>query len=555
MLPTTTGERMRAEDAARAQSDIQCVALPMLLPLALDDGEDVSRGAVLACQELVALLPRDTAAAAAQAAIHRLESQGAEDAAVQAARVFAHTAASWSEAALRERAPELLRRWCSHRNFTVREAMACCMSLVGDQLPLDVWRSALLPWFLQLCRDNNWRVRRAAALDLPRLAGKLHSHLQQLLHHINSSTVAFGAGSGAAASGCGGPGRPPTDPLAPCCRTSGVALEPLDVSPTGGCAYISTGCTEGYGARRRQPGTVGLVAPSVWSVHVQRPPPAASSSGAASMGKHPLSSSLLVDDPPRSASASSSLSSSDERPLALSPSDVHTGGVERERPAAEEPAVAASSRLPADAADEPAPVAAWASAPTAAQPCALEQQQPGLHACWAALRECIDCVTADSSHWVKVTALSGLGPCLVALPPCQVSGLLLGRFVAMGSSTTVIYEISVALACAQSFGLVASRLGAHRWPDVRCGKDNAAAAARGLQGSAQLTQHEASCSPRPRPLVWKTAIFTLVAHTPSPARFLNTRQAGFHPHAELPRSSGAARAGFGAAADGAPPWR
>lgn len=99
--------------------------------------------------------------------------------------------------------------------------------------------------------------------------------------------------------------------------------------------------------------------------------------------------------------------------------------------------------------------------------CELGTQHAALHACWAALRDCIDCVTADSSHWVKVTALSGLGPCLLALPPCQLSGLLIGRFVAMGSSTTVIYEISVALACAQSFGAVASCLGPQRWAELR----------------------------------------------------------------------------------------
>lgn len=81
----------------------------------------VSRETVLSFRGLAALLPPGAASSAAQAAIQRLEAQGAEDAAVQAARLFAHTAACWPEPALRARAPELLKRWCSHRDFAVRE--------------------------------------------------------------------------------------------------------------------------------------------------------------------------------------------------------------------------------------------------------------------------------------------------------------------------------------------------------------------------------------------------------------------------------------------------
>jgi hypothetical protein len=81
----------------------------------------VSRESIVCYKQLAALLPADAAAAAAGAAVQALEARGSEDAPVQAARLFAHTAASWPEGALRARAPELLRRWCGHRDFAVRE--------------------------------------------------------------------------------------------------------------------------------------------------------------------------------------------------------------------------------------------------------------------------------------------------------------------------------------------------------------------------------------------------------------------------------------------------
>lgn len=90
-----------------------------------------------------------------------------------------------------------------------------------------------------------------------------------------------------------------------------------------------------------------------------------------------------------------------------------------------------------------------------------------LHDCWCALRQCMELLSADSSHWVKVAAMSGLGPFLLALPSCQVSLLLLGRFTSMAGSTVVIYEISVALACAQHFGALVVRLGVDRWQEMR----------------------------------------------------------------------------------------
>jgi hypothetical protein len=99
--------------------------------------------------------------------------------------------------------------------------------------------------------------------------------------------------------------------------------------------------------------------------------------------------------------------------------------------------------------------------------CRLEQTVPLLHDCWCALRQCIELLTADSSHWVKVAAWSGLGPFLLQLPPCQLGMLLLGRFTAMAGSTVVIYEVSVALACAQAFGQLAVLLGPDRWHDMR----------------------------------------------------------------------------------------
>jgi hypothetical protein len=99
--------------------------------------------------------------------------------------------------------------------------------------------------------------------------------------------------------------------------------------------------------------------------------------------------------------------------------------------------------------------------------CSLEQQAALLHDCWCALRQCMELLTADSSHWVKVAALSGLGPFLLQLPPCQLGQLLLGRFTSMAGSTVVIYEVSVALACAQAFGQLAVLLGPDRWADMR----------------------------------------------------------------------------------------
>jgi hypothetical protein len=79
----------------------------------------------------------------------------------------------------------------------------------------------------------------------------------------------------------------------------------------------------------------------------------------------------------------------------------------------------------------------------------------------------MDALTVDSSHWVKVSALSGLGSFLVKLPACQLSQLLINRYLAMANSSVVVYEISVALACAQSFGALAEKLGAGRWPQIR----------------------------------------------------------------------------------------
>ena len=79
----------------------------------------------------------------------------------------------------------------------------------------------------------------------------------------------------------------------------------------------------------------------------------------------------------------------------------------------------------------------------------------------------MELLSADSSHWVKVAAMAGLGPFMLLLPGCQVGQLLLGRFTSMAGSTVVIYEISVALSCAQHFGALAMRLGPERWPDMR----------------------------------------------------------------------------------------
>jgi hypothetical protein len=99
--------------------------------------------------------------------------------------------------------------------------------------------------------------------------------------------------------------------------------------------------------------------------------------------------------------------------------------------------------------------------------CSLEQQQPIFHDCWCALRQCMELLTADTSHWVKVAALSGLGPFLMKLPGCQLGQLLLGRFTGMAGSSVVIYEISLALSCAQHYGPLVARLGLGHWQDMR----------------------------------------------------------------------------------------
>jgi hypothetical protein len=369
------------------------------------------------------------------------------------------------------------------------------MSLIGEALPLDAWQGALLPWFAQLCRDNNWRVRRAAALDLPRLA----TNLQQLQRRAAAAAAGSGDGydSGSGACSCssgahgGACGAGPACANAACtAHEASARCTPIPAgAATGGCAHV---CTEvsgsadarhvhhGHGRHRGHgPGFVSASLPaSVWSVHAQQPRPgvAAGKGGAVSMGKHPLSSSLLVDAPRGLESQGSASSSSSSASLGSCPPEpagpaaaadgcgtdgAAAGGTEAASGLQQQEA-AASGQGGDDGAKS-----AEADADAAAASCQLAQEDLALHTCWVVLRECIDCVTADSSHWVRVTALSGLGACLLAVPPCQLSGVLLGRFVAMGSSTTAIYDISVALACAQSLGAVASRLGPSRWADVR----------------------------------------------------------------------------------------
>lgn len=94
------------------------------IPRRRSRGLQVARQVVVSFAQLTALLPRDVAASAAISAIQRLDGRGSEETAVAAARLFAHSAANWSQAALHDRVPELLRRWCSHRDFIVREVGA-----------------------------------------------------------------------------------------------------------------------------------------------------------------------------------------------------------------------------------------------------------------------------------------------------------------------------------------------------------------------------------------------------------------------------------------------
>jgi hypothetical protein len=118
----------------------------------------------VAFQQLAALLPPASAAAASWAAIQKLEAQGAEDAEVQAARLFAHTAPSWPEAALQARAPELLKRWCSHRDFAVREVGPLHARHAGAQSTFARHSAASWPR-----RRGCRRLRHAAPRDVAML--------------------------------------------------------------------------------------------------------------------------------------------------------------------------------------------------------------------------------------------------------------------------------------------------------------------------------------------------------------------------------------------------
>ena len=107
-----------------------------LLILLLSPVLQVAQEAVVCGGALAAHLPPDSCASVMQGAMQWLEARAgagaassgggpsSEDAAVAAVRLFAHTASSWAAPVLATRTPELLRRWCGHRSFAVREVCA-----------------------------------------------------------------------------------------------------------------------------------------------------------------------------------------------------------------------------------------------------------------------------------------------------------------------------------------------------------------------------------------------------------------------------------------------
>lgn len=316
------------------------------------------------------------------------------------------------------------------------------MSLVVPAMPLRLCHQVLLPAFYQLSRDQNWRVRRACALDLPRLAAALQER------PVDASTPTAAAYSRSSSSSHWQQEVEADQPLG-CCssRPSSclAAMQRFAGDLTGSQLAASLAAASGPQRNHSYPSLANRSPATTAQI----------------MTKHPMHSSLIIDGLLSGSSSCNSLpgspSGSSEGP-SLAPdsqdevcSPVHT---QRTQPSPAR-SVSDCERQHEQQQQHKQPA------------CSLEQQAALLHDCWCALRQCMELLTADSSHWVKVAALSGLGPFLLQLPPCQLGQLLLGRFTSMAGSTVVIYEVSVALACAQAFGQLAVLLGPDRWADMR----------------------------------------------------------------------------------------
>jgi hypothetical protein len=314
------------------------------------------------------------------------------------------------------------------------QAAATCLSLVLPPLALRLCHQVLLPACYQLCRDQNWRVRRACALDLPRLAEALQQRPEQQEASSSSSqahddTASAGQCASRASSCLGLTSRMGSDTGAHSQSTANL---------------LAAGAAASGGPQRNKS------FPSL----AQRAP----ATSAQIMTKHPMHSSLIMDsllsgDSPASSAGGSPAGSSGGR----------GGGVLSQQDSFEQQQEEEEAQQQREEEEE----ASRQQQQQAALSCVLNEAVPLLHDCWCALRQCMELLTADSSHWVKVAALSGLGPFLLQLPPCQVGQLLLGRFTSMAGSTVVIYEVSVALACAQAFGQLAVLLRPERWHDMR----------------------------------------------------------------------------------------
>jgi hypothetical protein len=334
------------------------------------------------------------------------------------------------------------------------------MSLAIQPMPLRLCHQVLLPAFYQLSRDQNWRVRRACSLDLPRLAEALHKRPAD-------SSCSSSSGSCYEGSSSNWQQEVEVDqPLGCCSSRPSSCLSSLQRFGTevGGvnANLLAASLAAAAGPQRNR---------SYPSLIAHRSP----ASTAEIMTKHPMHSSLITDgllsgssscaSMPGSPSAGSDVVSlaQDSHDDACTPLEQH----QQHHHHHHVHAVMSDTEQEQQHHSHHHPLRSHQQQQQPQQQCKLEAKAGLLHDCWCALRQCMELLTADSSHWVKVAALSGLGPFLLQLPHCQLGQLLLGRFTSMAGSTVVIYEVSVALACAQAFGQLAVLLGPDRWPDVR----------------------------------------------------------------------------------------
>jgi hypothetical protein len=317
------------------------------------------------------------------------------------------------------------------------------MSLVVKAMPLSLCHQLLLPFFYQLCRDSNWRVRRACSLDLPRLAQALQQQQQQEQQRQDQQQQQQPpqlSSSGPNTSSSSDTAQPLDGS---CCQKTSSCLRTIRMSAELGSLSSSNLTAMGGHTRNRSSSAVNVPLRSTAEI----------------MTKHPMHSSLITDGLLHNSDSQPNLatpSSSQPQPTLLASSDAHSDGEQQQQRQQGSPGRQQQQQQgqEEEAADE-------------ASPCPLQRAAPLLHDCWCALRQCMELLSADSSHWVKVAAMAGLGPFMLLLPGCQVGQMLLGRFTSMAGSTVVIYEISVALSCAQHFGALAVRLGPERWADMR----------------------------------------------------------------------------------------